>query len=83
MKQPVTRIPLHTFKAHLAASVKEKTWKEWTTAGQRKKLPSEQANEEIRSVATTQFRLETGHDLLGCHLKCFNKKIIKIITSQR
>jgi ribonuclease HI len=28
MKQPTTRIPLHTVKAHLAASVKEKTIKE-------------------------------------------------------
>jgi hypothetical protein len=33
MKQPVTKIPLHTVKAYLAASVKEKTRKEWTTVG--------------------------------------------------
>jgi hypothetical protein len=72
MKQPVTKIPLHTVKAHLAASVKEKTRKEWTTAGRGKKWTKAQAKEEKRSVATAQFRLDTGHDLLGCHLKRFN-----------
>jgi hypothetical protein len=72
MKQPVTKIPLHTVKAHLAASVKEKTRKEWTTVGRGKKWPKAQAKEEKRSEATAQFRLDTGHDLLGCHLKRFN-----------
>jgi hypothetical protein len=72
MKQPVTRIPLHTVKAHLAASVKEKTSKEWTTEGRGKKWSTVQAKEEKGSVATAQFWLDTGHDLLGCHLKYFN-----------
>jgi hypothetical protein len=72
MKQPVTGIPLHTVKAHLAASVKEKTRKEWTTAGWGKKWLKAQAKEEKRSVTTAQFWLDTRHDILGCHLKCFN-----------
>jgi hypothetical protein len=46
MEQPVIRIPLHAVKAHLAASVKEKTRKEWTTAGQGKKWPKAQAKED-------------------------------------
>jgi hypothetical protein len=72
MKQPVTRIPLHTVKAHLPASVKEKTRKEWNTAGRGKKWPKAQAKEEKRSVATAQFQLDTDHDLLGCHLQRFS-----------
>jgi hypothetical protein len=72
MKRSVTRIPLHTVEAHLAASVKEKTRKEWTTVGWGKKWPTAQAKEEKRSVATAQFRLDTGHAFLGCHLKRFN-----------
>jgi hypothetical protein len=51
------------------ASVKEKMRKEWTKAGRGKKWPTIQAKEEKRSVATAQFRLDTGHELLGCHLK--------------
>jgi ribonuclease HI len=49
MKQPVTKIPLHRVRTHLAASVKEKMRKEWTTAGRGKKWPKAQAKEEKRS----------------------------------
>jgi hypothetical protein len=72
MKQPVNKIPLHTVKAHLAVSVKEKSRKELTTAGRGKKWPKARAQEEKRSVATAQFRLDTGHDLLGCYLQRVN-----------
>jgi ribonuclease HI len=61
MKQPVTKIPLQTMGR-----------KEWTTARRGKKWPKAQAKEEKILVTTAQFRLDTGHDLLGCHLKRFN-----------
>jgi hypothetical protein len=50
MKQPETRIQLHTVKAHLSASFKKSTRKEWTTAGRGTKWPKVQAKEEKRSA---------------------------------
>jgi hypothetical protein len=64
MKQPATRIPLHTVKAHLAASVKEKMRKEWTTVGRGKMWPKAQAKEKKRSVATAQLQLAMILDVM-------------------
>ncbi|MGL5072521.1 MAG: ribonuclease H family protein, partial [Aeromonas salmonicida] len=59
-------------KAHFSTAIKKKVQKEWVNKG-KDKLWQEITTGNVkqhknRRIATAQFRLQTGHDLLGKHL---------------
>jgi hypothetical protein len=76
-KQSFNGISFHSAKAHsIKAAVRSRVKNKWNTDSKEKdwetliKRNSETA--QSRKVEVAKFRLNTGHDLLGKHLKRFN-----------
>jgi hypothetical protein len=75
-KQTPNRISFHSAKTHIKAAVGSRVKNKWNTDSKEKdwdtliKRNSETAQNRKAEVAS--FRLNTGHNLLGKHLKRFN-----------
>ena len=72
MPQVAKNLSYSSVKAHLSTATKRRVQKEWVDKGKDKiweKITTGNVkHHENRRTATAQFRLQTGHDLLGKHL---------------
>jgi hypothetical protein len=75
-KQPPNKISFHSANAHIKAAVRSQVKNKWNTDSKGKDwetlIKRNSETVQSRKAEVTKFRLNTGHYLLGKHLKRFN-----------